>query len=1224
MVFEKTLVTMVKGIRAARGQEDQYIAEAVHEIKEEIKGGNLRVKSAAVLKLAYLNMLGHDIMWASFAIVDTMSRADKMSLRRPAYLAAAFCFQEKNDLGLMLINHFKKELMTGKKSPTEMGIALSNLAVICTPDMGRELIGDLISLLSSNKAYIRKKVVLCMFRMFLRYPLGLRQAFPKLKERLTDEDQGVLTATVNTFLELTRKNARNYLILVPHFFTLLTETSNNWLMIKLLKVFAQLCPLEPRLAGKLQSPLQDILNTTRAKSVEFETIRCVTRVLSWDCVVVAQALEKARSFLLSGDRNLRYLGLEVVDEFLKRNATVPYTDLPLPSDLHEVVLEAIEEVDQTIRVVALSILDKIVSKESFPRIADKLLRMSNSTSHTGSGDEYVKTLLTMGEQDQYALVEDFGWYVLTLADIAKKKHSVHGQTVADQFADVCARVEGVRPYAVSVAQILIIGTGTGSTGLQSCAPSMISSCAWVLGEYPQFIEENYTKQILDIFLSKEAQALTPSTQVTCMWAAMKVFCKRTCNMEGDMTDQTDFESLRESFLASMREMVLSPHVEVSDRATIAFFLLQWSSGKEALQAFYPSDELEVLAGGEQDAVVEPEDLDVPFYEEPERFPPADSAEQSDHVALDAASPMVNGHPDANGHASAAADMIMSLKKGEAEQAAAVPSAPTPVDPLAAMREKLQQNKQQYSVVRKEKPKAEQGVGSQPVTPLVAASQAAFLQQQQQQAFLLAQQQQAAAYAAQQQAAALAAQQQAAVVAAQQNFLPTISEKELQDFLGKRWTVWGKDDSICVYCCIKNRKGTQLRVDLRVEKTGNAAVKDAGVQISDVKLVAKPGGASASVLPNGEFALVEGEFAEERSGKLKASLNLAPLLERAAASPSATQVDGDALTLGNFDVVYQKVWREKVVSQRSESSSSTSNSSSEAIDLATGQTLKLAARSDGDDLLDLLDASSPAANDFEAALGAGDSSVSSSTTTGGPGSSSGAPGGGTVVVSETEVPKSALVSLIQNRAKLTALASSSASSSASSDDLFSVGLDVPAPAPPQPLTLRLPPTVFLEPKRWSEDEIASYIGQNSKTHLTSQAGDVCQLPFANLRSLIVQNGPPTAEQPEGVVSYAAVEKKIAEELLPKAVGKAAVVCGFHGLQQGAGGSAAGPRKFLLISQPWQHKGAEAAPHLVSLCAGIVKDGVFNLRVTVKGADQASVDAIKDDLAKTLKDTLAAVL
>ena len=51
------------------------------------------------------------------------------------------------------------------------------------------------------------------------------------------EDQGVLTGTVNTFLELARKNAKNYLSLVPQLYHLLTNTTNNWLSIKLLKVF---------------------------------------------------------------------------------------------------------------------------------------------------------------------------------------------------------------------------------------------------------------------------------------------------------------------------------------------------------------------------------------------------------------------------------------------------------------------------------------------------------------------------------------------------------------------------------------------------------------------------------------------------------------------------------------------------------------------------------------------------------------------------------------------------------------------------------------------------------------------------------------------------------------------------------------------------------------------------------------------------------------------------
>ncbi|CAD7927303.1 unnamed protein product [Amoebophrya sp. A120] len=708
MVFEKTLVTMVKGIRGARGAEDQYIQQSVQEIKQELQSSNMQVKSMAVLKLAYLNMLGYDIMWASFAIVDCMSRCEKMSLRRPAYLAAAFCFQEKNDLGLMLINHFKKSLMSGKKTPTELGIALSNLAVICTPDMGRELIQDLCSLLSSNKPYLRKKVVLCMFRLFLRYPLALRTAFPKLKERLTDEDQGVLTACVNTFLELTRKNARNYLILVPHFFTLLTQTNNNWLMIKLLKVFAQLCPLEPRLAGKLGSPLQDILQTTRAKSVEFEVIRCITRVMSPpDLPVVKQAMEKIRPFLFSSDRNLRYLGLEIVDEFLKRWTSVDHTQLPLPNELHETILEAIEEQDQTIRVVALSILDKIVSKESFPKIAEKLMQMS-SNLHSG-GDEYIKTLLTMGEQEQYELVEDFGWYILTLADIAKKKHSEHSQLVADQFCDICARVEGVRPYAVSVAQILLLGDGTSGNGIQNCAPAMVAACAWVLGEYPSHIEAPYLKNIFDELLSKGQSSLPPTTQVTCLWAAIKILCKLGA------ADDEKFAEYCNLLVEALGELVMSPHVEVSERASLAFYLVEWgSTRRQGLEGSYPAAELDVLSLGDQEAVTEPVgmDLDTPFFEE--EPPPvveeisaqdayADLPNYQEDLKLiqqqQAAQAAANNLPPGEG------SLFMLKQNGQAEAAGVTspPSPSKPVDPLAAMREKLQQNKQQYSVLRKQKP-----------------------------------------------------------------------------------------------------------------------------------------------------------------------------------------------------------------------------------------------------------------------------------------------------------------------------------------------------------------------------------------------------------------------------------------------------------------------------------------------------------------------------------------
>lgn len=53
---------------------------------------------------------------------------------------------------------------------------------------------------------------------------------------------GVQSAAVNVVCELARKNPKNYLSLAPVFFKLMTTSTNNWMLIKIIKlVSAELC-----------------------------------------------------------------------------------------------------------------------------------------------------------------------------------------------------------------------------------------------------------------------------------------------------------------------------------------------------------------------------------------------------------------------------------------------------------------------------------------------------------------------------------------------------------------------------------------------------------------------------------------------------------------------------------------------------------------------------------------------------------------------------------------------------------------------------------------------------------------------------------------------------------------------------------------------------------------------------------------------------------------------
>ena len=54
----------------AQDSESKYIAQCLEEIKQELRQQNLSVKANAVAKLNYLQMLGYDISWAGFNIIE--------------------------------------------------------------------------------------------------------------------------------------------------------------------------------------------------------------------------------------------------------------------------------------------------------------------------------------------------------------------------------------------------------------------------------------------------------------------------------------------------------------------------------------------------------------------------------------------------------------------------------------------------------------------------------------------------------------------------------------------------------------------------------------------------------------------------------------------------------------------------------------------------------------------------------------------------------------------------------------------------------------------------------------------------------------------------------------------------------------------------------------------------------------------------------------------------
>jgi AP-3 complex subunit delta-1 len=112
-------------------------------------------------------------------------------------------------------------------------------------------------MLNHSRPVIRKRAVVALYKIIASYPDVVSFALPRLAEKLNDPDQGmrcgpffgqttdytlgVVSATVNVLCELVRQNPNGYLTLAPQLFHLLTTSSNNWLLIKVIKLVRPQC-----------------------------------------------------------------------------------------------------------------------------------------------------------------------------------------------------------------------------------------------------------------------------------------------------------------------------------------------------------------------------------------------------------------------------------------------------------------------------------------------------------------------------------------------------------------------------------------------------------------------------------------------------------------------------------------------------------------------------------------------------------------------------------------------------------------------------------------------------------------------------------------------------------------------------------------------------------------------------------------------------------------------
>uniref|UniRef100_A0A8B9TI11 AP-3 complex subunit delta-1 n=1 Tax=Anas platyrhynchos TaxID=8839 RepID=A0A8B9TI11_ANAPL len=615
-MFDKNLQDLVRGIRNHKEDEAKYISQCIDEIKQELKQDNIAVKSNAVCKLTYLQMLGYDISWAAFNIIEVMS-ASKFTFKRIGYLAASQCFHEGTDVIMLTTNQIRKDLSSPNQYDT--GVALTGLSCFVTPDLARDLANDIMTLMSHTKPYIRKKAVLIMYKVFLKYPESLRPAFPRLKEKLEDPDPGVQSAAVNVICELARRNPKNYLSLAPLFFKLMTSSTNNWVLIKIIKLFGALTPLEPRLGKKLIEPLTNLIHSNQNLCLFVSVLISLSSGMPNHSAIF---LYLERSFILSF--TVKYLGLLAMSKILKTH--------PKSVQSHkDLILQCLDDKDESIRLRALDLLYGMVSKKNLMEIVKKLMIHVDKAEGTTYRDELLTKIIDICSQSNYQYITNFEWYISILVELTRLEGTRHGHLIAAQMLDVAIRVKAIRKFAVSQMAMLLdnahlIASNTQRNGI--C--EVLYAAAWICGEFSEHLEE--ANQTLEAMLRPKVTTLPGHIQAVYVQNMVKLYASILQQKE-QAGEKEAAQEITQLMIERLPQFVQSADLEVQERASCILQLIKYIQklqikevpvAEEVIALF--AGELNPVAPKAQKKVPVPEGLDLDAWI---NEPPSDSESEDE-------------------------------------------------------------------------------------------------------------------------------------------------------------------------------------------------------------------------------------------------------------------------------------------------------------------------------------------------------------------------------------------------------------------------------------------------------------------------------------------------------------------------------------------------------------------------------------------------------------------
>lgn len=518
------------GEAKSKQEEDKIVKQDLVELKKTLSEKSIDKKKLKeyVVRTFYAEMLGHNADFAYIHCVNLSSSPDLLT-KRTGYLATWLCVNPEHELMYLIVSNLQKDMKSANF--LEVSAALASCAKIIRTELMGSINGDITQLLSHTNPLVRKKAVLVM-HSFYRKSEGAIGDQKLFRAALCDKDPAVMGASLQLLHEVCMADPTGQADLLPSFVSILKQITEHrlprdfdyhrvpapWQQIKLLKLMAVLIGADSLvLAEKYKDVLLETMKRAElginiGHAIIMECINTITAIHPVPELIEAAANSIAK-FLASNNANMKYLGVTALSRIVK-------IDRKYAQEHQQVVIECLEDPDDTIRRKTLSLLFAMCAESNVETIVSRLMKFLSEATDDFLRQYLVKNICDVAEQ--YST--NAKWYIDTMNRILETGADHVPQATIQGVLKLIAEGEGedealdaeLRTYCVETYFVIMETTDR----IQPNALFQVAS--WVLGEYGFLTKKVSRTMLIDRLCDMLERVSCPTTKGWIITAIMKL------------------------------------------------------------------------------------------------------------------------------------------------------------------------------------------------------------------------------------------------------------------------------------------------------------------------------------------------------------------------------------------------------------------------------------------------------------------------------------------------------------------------------------------------------------------------------------------------------------------------------------------------------------------------------------------------------------------------------